>query len=392
MAKIRTVKPELFRHEALFTAEKKTKLPLRLAFIGLFSCCDREGRFRWRPRQIKLDVLPYDEIDMEEVLNALSSEGFLIKYQVKKEFYGCIPSWHKHQHINIREAASLLPSAEEGRIILCENSTVQDMCLHVQENAKTCSSHENHESINPNQEFVNYNYIDLAEVSAVETVEQPKPTQIIISAQTSVSQKNTHFTQKIAALYTSEINKKSDKHNASPDIDSASTCMHVGKWKGNGSGSGKEEELEGGCQGEGNASVKNTLVASKMRRLADKNPVLTIFTHWQTVMRYPQARLDAARRRIIRKALQAGYTEEQLCTAINGCSLTPHNMGQNDRGQRYDGLQVILRDADQIDRFIQNFRSPPKPILVEKQARTNVQNLQQWLDKKSKPPQEKTDE
>jgi hypothetical protein len=63
MARIRTVKPELFRHDSLFEAEQECQLPLRLAFIGLFTCCDREGRFRWRLRQLKLDVLPYDSID-----------------------------------------------------------------------------------------------------------------------------------------------------------------------------------------------------------------------------------------------------------------------------------------------------------------------------------------
>ena len=62
MARIRTVKPDLFRHEELLEAEHHFKLPLRLAFIGLFTTCDREVLFRWRPRQLKLDILPYDEI------------------------------------------------------------------------------------------------------------------------------------------------------------------------------------------------------------------------------------------------------------------------------------------------------------------------------------------
>ena len=43
MAKIRTVKPELFRREALFEAEEHYHLTPRLAFIGLFSCCDSKG-------------------------------------------------------------------------------------------------------------------------------------------------------------------------------------------------------------------------------------------------------------------------------------------------------------------------------------------------------------
>jgi hypothetical protein len=34
-------------------------------------------------------------------------------------------------------------------------------------------------------------------------------------------------------------------------------------------------------------------------------------------------------------------------------------MGKNDRGQRYDSIDLILRDADHIDRFIANAEKPP---------------------------------
>lgn len=90
-------------------------------------------------------------------------------------------------------------------------------------------------------------------------------------------------------------------------------------------------------------------------------PTRRIFDHWRETMKHPGARLDEKRTRAIRHALQLGYTEERIRQAITGCSLTPHNMGDNDRGQRYDGLELILRNADQIDRFIGNATNPPKP-------------------------------
>lgn len=114
MARIRTVKPELFRHEALFEAEQQSKLPLRLAYIGLFTACDREGRFKWKPRALKLDVLPYDQIDFSRVLDALVTHGFIVKYQFENDEFGCIPTWSQHQVINNRESTSLLPSLEES--------------------------------------------------------------------------------------------------------------------------------------------------------------------------------------------------------------------------------------------------------------------------------------
>jgi DNA-binding transcriptional regulator YdaS (Cro superfamily) len=220
MARIRTVKPELFRHEKLFEAEKKYKLPLRIAFVGLFTCCDREGRFRWKPKQLKLDVLPYDEVDMLDVLNALVDSGFIMHYQMEDEDYGLIPSWSKHQYFNHREAASALPS------------------------------------------------------------------------------------QQVVSEIVSEKGKEK-------------------KWT-------KE--------------------------------VLRIFAHWKSVMKHPKALLDEKREEIILHALKSGYTVSQLCEAISGCAKTPHNMGENEQGQRYDGVHIILRDADQIERFITNFHNPPTSI------------------------------
>jgi hypothetical protein len=109
MGRIRTIKPEFFRHEGLFAAEQETGLPLRIAFSGLFTVADREGRFVWKPKSIKLDVLPWDDVDFAEVLDALEVRGFIEKYTVNKKDYGVIPTWSKHQYINGRESLSVLP-------------------------------------------------------------------------------------------------------------------------------------------------------------------------------------------------------------------------------------------------------------------------------------------
>ena len=117
MTRIRSVKTELFTHEALFDAEINYKLPLRLAFVGLFICFDRKGRFRWQPRRLKLNIFPYDGIDFADVLDALHTCRFVVKYENNGEVYGCIPSWPQHQHINNKEMASKLPAVEESTIL-----------------------------------------------------------------------------------------------------------------------------------------------------------------------------------------------------------------------------------------------------------------------------------
>lgn len=117
MGRIRTVKPELFKHEELFDLEEETSLPIRVAFIGLFTVCDRNGRFKWRPRTLKLDVLPYDSVEFSRVLDALATRGFIQKYAIDGEEYGVIPSFARHQIINNREGESDIPSPTESSFI-----------------------------------------------------------------------------------------------------------------------------------------------------------------------------------------------------------------------------------------------------------------------------------
>lgn len=110
MARIRTVKPSLFRHLELYQAEVETGLPLRIAWVGLFCCCDREGRFEWKPHELKLDCLPFDPLDFSLVLDAFATRGFIVKYTVGTRHYGVIPTFQIHQFINHREIPSKLPA------------------------------------------------------------------------------------------------------------------------------------------------------------------------------------------------------------------------------------------------------------------------------------------
>ena len=107
--RIRTIKPEFFHHEGIFEAELQSKLPLRLAFIGLWCAADREGRFKWEPRRLGVQILPYDNVDFSRVLDALTTRGFIAKYASGNAYYGVIPTFPRHQVINNREKESELP-------------------------------------------------------------------------------------------------------------------------------------------------------------------------------------------------------------------------------------------------------------------------------------------
>ena len=43
----------------------------------------------------------------------------------------------------------------------------------------------------------------------------------------------------------------------------------------------------------------------------------------------------------------------QVCEAILGCSRSVWHMGQNDRHRKFNGLDLILRDAEHIDMFVE---------------------------------------
>jgi hypothetical protein len=135
MARIRTVKPEFFKHYDLFQAEVESCLPLRLAFQGLWIVSDREGRFKWAPQALKLDALPYDEVDFSAVLDALEHFGFIIKYQVDNKIYGYIPSFTEHQRITGSEASSesKIPCPPNS----CEKGSTEEILRNTEETSRT---------------------------------------------------------------------------------------------------------------------------------------------------------------------------------------------------------------------------------------------------------------
>lgn len=94
-----TVKIDVLRDERLFEAELFTKLPLRLAFIGLALISDGKGKFVWRPNQLKIDILPYDCVDMSLVLEELCKYHLIEKFDDGDDVFGIIVGWNKKSSV-----------------------------------------------------------------------------------------------------------------------------------------------------------------------------------------------------------------------------------------------------------------------------------------------------
>ncbi len=86
---------------------------LRVAFAGLWTVADREGRFKWSAHELKLDCLPYDAVNFNEVLDQLvaGEEPFIIRYEIEGRQYGYIPGFTTHQRPHHTEMPSILPVA-----------------------------------------------------------------------------------------------------------------------------------------------------------------------------------------------------------------------------------------------------------------------------------------
>jgi hypothetical protein len=107
MARIRTYKPDFLRHELLQELESNNlgKYPM-FVFLGLWSVCDKQGVFPWKPKSLKLDIYPFLDFDMEETLQILLDADFIRKFTAEEdeEVYGYVVNFEKHQRINGDEA------------------------------------------------------------------------------------------------------------------------------------------------------------------------------------------------------------------------------------------------------------------------------------------------
>jgi len=100
-----------------------------------------------------------------------------------------------------------------------------------------------------------------------------------------------------------------------------------------------------------------------------------VFSHWKNVFNHPKAKFDKNRCRIITAALKT-YSTGDLLQAVDGCSKTPHNIGNSDSGQVYDGIHIIFKDSENIERFMRNAANPPRQPQAGKIQRNNFEQTE----------------
>lgn len=117
------------------------------------------------------------------------------------------------------------------------------------------------------------------------------------------------------------------------------------------------------------ASTDAEVIPSGGSRRGRADDVTAVVEHYRTYhpRAMPRISLQSKEVRAIHRRLDEGYSVEDLCAAIDGMHRTPHNLGVNERGQKYLGLELCMRSASQVDRFAQvaddwanNGGMPPK--------------------------------
>ena len=108
MARTRSLKPQFFKNDLLAECQ-----PLaRLLFSGLWCMADAEGRLEYRPLRVKAEVLPYDECDVDQLVDELEQRGFVRRYTVEDVTILVIPKFLDHQRPHPKEPTESFPPEE----------------------------------------------------------------------------------------------------------------------------------------------------------------------------------------------------------------------------------------------------------------------------------------
>lgn len=83
-----------------------------------------------------------------------------------------------------------------------------------------------------------------------------------------------------------------------------------------------------------------------------------LFSFWIRTCKMgpPDPKMTSSRLKLLNARLDDGFSMDDLAMAIVGCSRNPHNRGENDRGTKFMGWDLIMRNADKVTYFIECYR------------------------------------
>lgn len=334
--RIRTIKPQLGKHYLLWHLGKVTGFPLAYYYALLWTYTDRRERFEWNAHRLKAEIAPFDDIDFTHVLNALANGGFVVKYRVGVRFYGWVPRFLAHQHINGREDDSVLPPPPYAASAAYEAAQLRN---------------------------------DFETLTREQAIADP----VCVVEESGVSASNA------TDLGTREGTRGGTRDMESTDSTSLpSHSLEVGKvFQGT---TDNERARENGAltvtsqgvpalpavRGARNAvairerlSVVFDQIGAQQRTKVSAEQLLKlqaemVFLYWSAKFSHPNAMLDAKReRKIIERLKENDSNVSEILYALDGASHDDWIMGKDPKtnGKKYDDIVTVLRDRGQIERF-----------------------------------------
>src|SRR5258705_9379383 len=93
MGRIRSVHPGLFKDEAVM----ELSMTARFLAIGIWTLADDHGVFEWKPKVIRAELFPGDNVEIEALLDELVRQGCIVRFEDSGRAYGAIRNFLVYQ-------------------------------------------------------------------------------------------------------------------------------------------------------------------------------------------------------------------------------------------------------------------------------------------------------
>jgi hypothetical protein len=116
MPRTRSIKPGICTNDVLAEAP----IEARQLFIYMWMFADRRGRLVDRPKRLKGELFPFDNLDIDELLDKLASlkdaneePAVILRYEAEGERYIQILNFEKNQNCHPDEKDSVIPPPDD---------------------------------------------------------------------------------------------------------------------------------------------------------------------------------------------------------------------------------------------------------------------------------------
>jgi hypothetical protein len=86
MARIRSIHPGQTKDSDFV----ELSFPARLLAIFIRNWCDDQGVFEWKPKQLKMEIFPADNIEIDPLLSELIAHKQVMSYELDGRHYGAV--------------------------------------------------------------------------------------------------------------------------------------------------------------------------------------------------------------------------------------------------------------------------------------------------------------